>query len=363
MIFTLERRSFLPLFAIVLLFCTSSLKGAAGIFQTYVIFEKDSGGDNYWAGGFNSDGAMAFSGADMGMPTSSLILKGGEVKTFKNGGSDVTGAEMFYRVYPQGEPDPDAIPFNSINLPFSADLGGGDQRWQTTTENVDLLALATDGLGTYVLEVYWRVFSTEGDLFDSNFGNNITATFEVIFLPVTYQFFRADTDNDQLQLSWQTQTETNNSHFEIERSSDSRYWDKLGVVDGHGTTAIPHLYIFEDQKPLSGDNYYRLRQVDFDGKSTFSSLIVVSWLSNEKYLCSPNPIRETLFIDWANEVDDGIGQLDVYAISGQLVVQLPVQLAEQNLTLNTASWAKGNYIIRLASKNGSIIFQDLLFKQ
>lgn len=162
------------------LFCILSMStgafAASGIFQSYVILDVDGGGNAFYAGGNNADGATPFTTVALGTPTS-LILNGGENKTFKNGGSDVFGAELNYRVYLQGTPAP---AFIAVNLPFESNLANpGDQRWQEVAAGIDILSMTTSG-GTWVLEVYWRVPSTDGDHFDSNTGANFINTFVVV---------------------------------------------------------------------------------------------------------------------------------------------------------------------------------------
>ena len=144
-----------------------------GIFQSYIIIDVNNGGNQFLAGGINSDNAPVFDGSNFGVVTS-LVLNGGELKTFKNGGGDVFGGEINYRVYPQGSP---AGGFTAINLPFDSNLPTpGDQKWQQALAGVDLLAGLTPST-TYTLEVYWRSPTNLGDRFDSNFGNNFTGTF------------------------------------------------------------------------------------------------------------------------------------------------------------------------------------------
>ena len=147
----------------------------AGIFQTYIIYDLDGAGNVFRAGGINSDLAPVYNGLNLGTPTS-LILNGGEVKTFKNSGGDVTGAEIFYNVHPVGS---GPGPFTAINLPFDVNLPNpGDQRWQQPLAGVDIL----NGLapGNYELEVFWKITTNIGDQFDSDFGNNFSATFTVV---------------------------------------------------------------------------------------------------------------------------------------------------------------------------------------
>lgn len=147
---------------------------SVGIFQTYIVLDVNAGGNQFLAGGLNADGAPSFNGMNLGT-VASLSLSGGEAKTFKNGGGDVFGAELNYRIFPQGSPSGTFIP---VNLPFESNLSNpGDQRWQELGSNTDLLSgLAA---GDYTLEVFWRVPTNQGDQFDSNFGNNFSASFTV----------------------------------------------------------------------------------------------------------------------------------------------------------------------------------------
>jgi len=149
-----------------------------GVFQTYAVLDVDGTGNQFLAGGLNPDGGTSYNGTDFGNVTT-LVLNGGEVKTFKNGGGDVFGAEISYNVHLASDATES---FSTINLPFNADLGGGNQRWQEAGAGVDLLS----GLpsGTYHLEVFWRSPTSEGDRFDSDPGNNnYTATFTVANAP------------------------------------------------------------------------------------------------------------------------------------------------------------------------------------
>ncbi len=165
-------------FAAFILVSGSLMAQNAGIFQTYIILDINGTGNQFLAGGINSDGAPTFAGQNFGT-LSSLVLNGGEIKTFKNSGGDVTGAEINYRVYEQGT-TPGS--FNTVNLPFDANLPNpGDQRWQQALAGVDLLS----GLsaGNYDLEVFWRATTNIGDQFDSNFGSNFTSSFSVAGSP------------------------------------------------------------------------------------------------------------------------------------------------------------------------------------
>ena len=97
-----------------------------------------------------------------------------------------------------------------------------------------------------------------------------------ITTPVELISFNATVLENNVKLDWATATETNNSGFEVERKqvfspqSSVGNWEKIGFVEGHGTTTEPKSYSFPDEKVTTGKYKYRLKQIDFDG--TFNLL-------------------------------------------------------------------------------------------
>ena len=155
-------------------------EAASGIFQTYIVIDTDGPGPNsnsFLAGGINSDLAPTYDGTAFGT-VAALVLNGGEVKTYKNSGSDVYGAEIFYSVEAVGTGHSS---YTAINLPFDSNIGGApfeeDQKWQEAAAGIDLVS----GLapGDYELQVFWKATSSDGDHYDSNFSANFTGTFTV----------------------------------------------------------------------------------------------------------------------------------------------------------------------------------------
>ncbi len=91
-------------------------------------------------------------------------------------------------------------------------------------------------------------------------------------LPVELSSFGVQQKACQVTVSWSTASELNNSHFNIERSEDGYYFEKIGVVAGSGTSKLTHVYDFVDPLPLE-QNYYRLVQVDYNGEYTTSDVV------------------------------------------------------------------------------------------
>lgn len=159
---------------------------ASGIFESYGIIKINASTNVYYdmqATTVNPD----FQGANFGTFNTgvgnTLTLVGGEIKTFKNGGSDVTGAFFNYRVFKVGDSPGSFIEFG---LPFGANLPApGDQRWDKTNQNVNLLSGL--GNGNYTLEVFARATATGPTQthFSNNGGANYTASFTVIPEPAS----------------------------------------------------------------------------------------------------------------------------------------------------------------------------------
>ncbi|MGX5858332.1 leucine-rich repeat domain-containing protein [Dyadobacter jiangsuensis] len=133
-------------------------------------------------------------------------------------------------------------------------------------------------------------------------------------LPVTLVSFNGKSENNQTKLTWKTTSETNNKGFEIERSADARNFEKIGFVDGSGDTKENQFYHFTDVNPLA-TGYYRLKQLDYDGKFEYSKVVVVR--AGEGIVkMYPNPAQTELTIEGAveNEV------VSVFTPAGRPVV-------------------------------------------
>lgn len=110
-----------------------------------------------------------------------------------------------------------------------------------------------------------------------NYGAyNTTATFSCSILPIELLSFDGSNEGNVNILNWKCATETNNDRFEIERSTDGLSWIKIGTVDGAGTSSTLTEYSFRDSGYTKGYNYYRLKQVDFNGAYDYSGIIAVN---------------------------------------------------------------------------------------
>lgn len=212
-----------------------------GIFDAGIFLDINDGGMAY-------QNASGFDGSHIGDFKSgegdSLVLLGGEAKTWKDGGSDVTGAMFHYAVYPvDGTPNT----FTTINLPFSSNDGGGDQTWNTALESIDLLDTVTRP-GTYRIAFYVSASGTNPTetKFYSNMGNNFIATFnynipeltvnEVNANYTTSNFFVNEVEGDSfpIHVVFRPNARADIAEVEVFSNLNRRDWATAVWTNAHG---------------------------------------------------------------------------------------------------------------------------------
>jgi hypothetical protein len=116
-------------------------------------------------------------------------------------------------------------------------------------------------------------------------------------LPVELLTFSAEKSTNAVKLKWTTLTEVNNDYFDVLRSSDGIKFESIGRVKGAGNAKSSSTYSLLDPNPLKGENFYQLKQVDFDSKSQLSQIIKVSFETNTvpQIRLYPNPVSGVNF--------------------------------------------------------------------
>lgn len=173
--------------------------------------------------------------------------------------------------------------------------------------------------------------------------SNTSVSLVAALLPVELINFTGKEYDGKIQLDWNTASEINNERFEIERSTGDIEWQTLGYVGGNGSSLDIHKYSFLDNKPLPGTNYYRLKQVDFDGKFEYSKVISVI-LNFDEVKIFPNPATDIIEIN--GNVSDTI-HLRLFDSQGKLV------LSQSHFSnkVDISNLEKGIYIIELRMDN------------
>ena len=158
----------------------------------------------------------------------------------------------------------------------------------TAQERIDAMTLAnTDGVTAWTRPTTgWTVDDTNKwvEFDNANASNNEYWTFgsisadvpiEELTLPIELTFFDAEVSESSVILLWETATETNNDFFTIERSLDGFNFIPITTQTGAGNSHTPISYSYIDDKPQTGISYYRIKQTDYNGNSTYSAIIEV----------------------------------------------------------------------------------------
>ena len=174
-------------------------------------------------------------------------------------------------------------------------------------------------------------------------------------LPVIFSYFTGLSSNGASLLRWQTAQEENSSFFGVERSTDNRSWVEIGRVTAAGNSSLPKSYSFTDETPAPGNNFYRIRETDLDGRFMYSSLVVLNYSTSTHpgIRIYPNPARQTLNYV-VTSAENTRGQAQITDLSGRLVISSPVQLSAglNSLSLEIGGLIPGVYVLRLVPQTG-----------
>ena len=193
-------------------------------------------------------------------------------------------------------------------------------------------------------------------------GNGFYKLNSDLFIPVELTSFTAEVSENEIILLWTTATELNNQGFEIERSIDNATFEKIGFVPGFGTTTESKSYTYKILEFYSGTQYYRLKQIDFDGTYEFSDAIEVEGHSPAQYTLFqnyPNPFNPSTSIKFSIPVDSNI-KLKLFNMLGQEVAELlnsEISAGIHHVDFNANSLSSGTYfyVLEANGNNGSNI--------
>lgn len=165
-------------------------------------------------------------------------------------------------------------------------------------------------------------------------------------LPLKWLFVQGEWKNEQALLQWATSYEEQTSHYEIEQSADGAIFKRIGTVKAAGNSTVRKDYQFTDINPVKGWNYYRIRQIDLDGKSSYSKVIT---LLNRKELSQPllypNPAHNQVYIELPSSKD--FEKIQVFNSNGQLQYAGKINNGQTYMLLDISQYASGSYLVQL----------------
>jgi hypothetical protein len=163
-------------------------------------------------------------------------------------------------------------------------------------------------------------------------------------LPVSLTSFDAVKQDNSVKLDWVTENESNTSKFEVERSTNATDFVAITTVAAKGGTTSATGYTVNDDHPVNGINYYRLKPVDKNGQFRYSNIIKVDFTKKYTVNISPNPAHDYMVISGAGVFK----QIQVLDAAGKMIKQMNRQ---SNNRYSLAGLGTGIYFIRLVGAN------------
>lgn len=187
--------------------------------------------------------------------------------------------------------------------------------------------------------------------------------FDTTTLPIELSSFTAIADGNKVNLKWTTLSEINNNYFIVEHSFDGKTFTEIGNMKGAGSSNIEINYSYTDLNPVKGINYYRLKQVDFNGDYSFSKIEAVKIITGaaKEFNIYPNPAQREVRFALNSTASDL--QLKVLSNEGKLIFQAKGNINQLNSQINQVmgNWKTGVYIFNL--HNQTEYYQAKLLKQ
>ena len=174
-------------------------------------------------------------------------------------------------------------------------------------------------------------------------------------LPVELLDFKATClEDNTVQIDWSTASENNSSHFEVRKSLDGYTWNTLETVSAAGNSTELLEYSVLDRSLNKGNTYYRLNQIDIDGKSELFDVVNTNCdeeINTNLLNAYPNPSSTEFFVDFNSENIEGKGELTVVDVRGVVVYSKTISIEKGNnfFTVDDLKVLEGVYYINLQS--------------
>jgi Secretion system C-terminal sorting domain/Leucine Rich repeats (2 copies) len=193
-------------------------------------------------------------------------------------------------------------------------------------------------MGQYYCEIRHNILTVA-----SNDNKNLvlqSENYDFSILPVALLNFTVHPLSKTVTINWQTASEKDAGYFNIERSQAGKIFTKIGQVKAIGQSIAVLNYTFTDEKPTNGVNYYRLRQVDKEGKEVVSNTVSATIQSETTLKTYPNPVSTVLIIE-----TDNTGDYQIINLLGQVLMH-----GKTTNRINVSALPQGTYILKIGEE-------------
>jgi len=181
-------------------------------------------------------------------------------------------------------------------------------------------------------------------------GDLTSCSYPYSVLPVLWQNFTVTSqENKSVSVSWEVSQQINDKGYYVEHSVDGANWNQIGFIANSGDDKNVAQYSFTDENPVSGKNYYRICQVDIDGKQSYSEIKELNIDINAGNTVNvwPNPAKDVIHVQNNNE---GYSIARIYNLSGALIGESKMQAGIN--TINVSNLSFGIYIVNIKTADG-----------
>ncbi len=176
---------------------------------------------------------------------------------------------------------------------------------------------------------------------------------DLVSLPLNLLSFTAQRLNETVRLNWTTAQEINTREFIVERSINNGNWEAIGRVAANNNAGITSRYSVLDANPGKGNNFYRLKMIDRDGKFEYSVIRRIDFDAIFTYTIYPNPASTFLNITTDNNAGSNMS-VQILDVQSHPVLSKQYQGNIRPIRLDISMLASGIYFLKLVSANGSV---------
>ena len=166
-------------------------------------------------------------------------------------------------------------------------------------------------------------------------------------LPVELIAFNAAERDEQIHLSWTTASEIDNDFFQVEHSVDGTHFETIDKITGAGTTSEVNIYTFIHKKPSNSVNYYRLKQVDFDGAFEYSNVVSVFFKGDNEWFLRPTLTGDQITIQWSENIQPEA--ISIFSLTGKMIFDKKINTENSVEEIDVQHLPKGQYFLKLKS--------------
>ncbi|GAB1463239.1 ubiquitin-like protein [Pedobacter sp.] len=194
-------------------------------------------------------------------------------------------------------------------------------------------------------------------LSDYNIQKESTLHLTLKSLPITLKSFQVNNKTQGIAITWTTYNETNNQRFELSRSANGVNFQLIYQKEvALTTTSTEQTYSYLDKSPHRGYNYYRLTQIDTDGKIHIIDIKGINFSNNHTSLVYPNPVTDYFHVNFG---PNQYKKLAIYDLAGQMIISQTISPHQASVDLNISSHPTGYYFIKLYGKTNNEVFKIL----